>query len=165
MRKLFSLIIASAMLIAVLSNTQLSVCAMTYDTTYEKIISETTNYFEDGSFITILVSEGPITLSRTAMYSKSGSKHFVFYDKDKVELWRFTVHGTFTVNPNISATCIEDSYDIISDSAWQNESVSTYHSGNQAIGDAVFIEKYLFITIDTVNCNVVLSCDNNGNLS
>lgn len=166
MKKLLTLLMTTIFLAVGLSGTPLSAHAAINDTAHEQIISETTEYFEDGSSVTIIVSEESTALTRASAYSKSGSKHYVFFDQDKVELWRFTVHGTFTVNPGISATCTEDSYSIdISDNAWKNESASIYHSGNQAIGDAVFIEKLLFITIDTINCNVVLSCDSDGNLS
>lgn len=166
MKKLLTLLMTTAMLAAGLSGASLSAYAEEDNTAREKIISETTEYFEDGSSVTIIVSEESTALTRTSAYSKSGSKHFVYTDKDNNELWRFTVHGTFTVNPGISATCTEDSYSIdISDKAWHNESASTYHSGNQAIGDAVFIEKILFITTYTKCCNVILSCDSNGNLS
>lgn len=166
MKKLLTLLTTAIMLTTFLSGVSIYACAETADTAHEKIISETTKYFEDGSSVTIIVIEEPATLARERIYSKSGSKHYVFLDKDKVELWRFTVNGTFTVNPGISAICTEDSYNIsISDDAWRNESASTYHYENQAIGDAVFIEKLLFITIDTQNCNVILTCDSDGNLS
>ncbi len=166
MKKLLTLVITTAMLVTIFTKLSLSVCAETDKNAYGKIISETTEYFEDGSSVTIIVSEELTALTRASIYSKSGSKHYVYTDKDNNELWRFTVHGTFMVNPGISAICTEDSYDInISDNAWHNESVSTYHSGNQAIGDAVFIEKILFITTYTKHCEVTLSCDSNGNMS
>jgi hypothetical protein len=166
MKKLLTLLMTAALLTASFTYASLSAHAAASDSVHETIISKTTEYFEDGSSITIIVSEESTALTHASEYSKSGSKHYVFTDKDNNELWRFTVHGTFTVNHGISATCTEDSYDIdISNSAWHNESASTYHSGNQAIGDAVFIEKILFITTFTQDCNVVLSCDSNGNLS
>lgn len=166
MKKLLTLLMTTAMLTVGLSGTSLSARAEADNIAYEKIISETTEYFEDGSSVTIIVTEELTAPTRTSAYSKSGSKYYVFLSEDKVELWRFTIHGTFTVNPGINATCTEDSYSIdISDDAWHNESASTYHSGNQAIGDAAFVKKLLFIPVDTINCNVILSCDNNGNLS
>jgi hypothetical protein len=166
MKKFLTLLMTTAMLTVGFASTSLSACAAAGNIAHEKIINETTEYFEDGSSVTIIVTEESTSPTRTSAYSKSGSKHYIFLSEDKVELWRFTVHGTFMVNPGISAPCTDDSYDIdISDEAWQNESALTYHSGNQAIGEAVFIEKFLFITIDTINCNVVLSCDSNGNLA
>ena len=129
----------TAMLTVGLSGTSLSAHAEADNTAHEKIISETTEYFEDGSSVTIIVTEESTSPTRTSAYSKSGSKHYIFLSEDKVELWRFTVHGTFMVNPGISATLTEDSYSIdISDDAGHNESASTYHSGDQAIGDATF---------------------------
>lgn len=38
-------------------------------------------------------------------------------------------------------------------------------SGNKAIGHGELNRKLLFITVETKKCDVVLSCDNNGNLS
>ncbi len=166
MKKLLTLLITTALLVISFSNISISAHAETNDTAQEKIISETTEYFEDGSSVTIIVAEKSTTLTRSAAYSKSGSRHYIFFDKDKNELWRFSVHGTFMVNPGSSSTCTESSYSIsISDNAWENELASVYHSGNQAIGNAVFIKKFLFFTVDTQNCNVVLKCDANGNLS
>lgn len=166
MKKLLALILAAVMLTTTFSALSVSVHAETNIKTDEKIIWETTEYFKDGSSVTIILTEESTALKRTSTYSKSGSKHYVFYDKDKVELWRFSVHGTFTVNSGTNSTCTASSYSIsISDDTWQNESVSTYNSGNQAIGDATFIQKYLFVTISTQDCHVVLTCDFNGNLS
>ena len=166
MKKFLTLLMTTAMLTVGFASTSLSACAAAGNIAHEKIISVTTEYFEDGSSVTIIVSEESTALTRASTYSKSGSKHYVFSDQNNIEFWRFTVHGTFTVNPGISVTCTEDSYSIeISDDTWHNESASTYHSGNQAIGDAAFVKKLLFIPIDTINCNVILSCDSNGNLS
>lgn len=166
MKKLLVLILTAVMMATAFSAFSISVHAEINSETDEKIICETTEYFKDGSSVTIILTEESTALKRTSTYSKSGSKHYVFYDKDKVELWRFSVHGTFTVNSGISSTCTANSYSIsISDDTWQNESASTYNSGNQAIGDATFIQKYLFVTINTQDCHVVLTCDFNGNLS
>lgn len=166
MNKLFTLLMTFAMLTACLSTTSISARAEENAISQEEIVYETSEYFADGSSVTIIVTEESTAVAQASVYSKTGSKHYIFFNKDKVEVWRFSVHGTFTVNPGISSTCTEDSYSIvISDDTWKNEAVSTYHSGNQAIGDATFIKKVLFINVDTQNCNVVLSCDSNGSLS
>lgn len=110
MKKFLALFITTTLLAINLSSTPLSSCAATSDTANEKIISETTQYFEDGSPVTIIVTEESTALARTSVYSKSCSKHYVFTYRNDIELWRFTVHGTFTVNSGISATCTEDSY-------------------------------------------------------
>ena len=105
-------------------------------------------------------------LTRATTYTKTGSKYYILRNKNGAELWRFTVHGTFSVNSGVSSTCTGVSHSIsITEDAWQNESASTSRSGNQAIGDATFIKKLLFITVETKGCHVVLTCDSNGNLS
>lgn len=134
--------------------------------TSEIIVSETTEYYDDGTYATVIVSEETSPTTRATAYTKTGNKAYVLYNKNREELWRFTVHGTFSVNSGVSSTCTAVSHSIsITENAWQNESASTSRSGNQAIGDATFIKKLLFITVETKGCHVVLTCDKNGNLS
>lgn len=130
------------------------------------VVSQTVEYFEDGSHATITVTEDDSAMTRATTYTKTGSKHYVMQNKDGDELWRFTINGTFSVNSGVSATCTKSTYSIkITEDAWQNDSASASKSGNQATGTATFIKKLLFITTDTRECSVVLSCDKNGNLS
>lgn len=132
----------------------------------ENIISETTEYYEDGSSATIIVAELEQPQSRASAYTKSGYKSYVLKDKKGKELWRFTVNGTFSVNSGVSAACISASYNVkITEDSWQKESASAKRSGNQAIGEAEFIKKILSITTEKKSCRVVLSCDKNGKLS
>lgn len=113
-----------------------------------------------------MATGNPSALVQADTYSMAGAKHYIFSDENHNELWRFTVHGIFTVNPGVSATCTKDSCDFsISDDSWHNESASSSHSGNQAIGDAVFIRKILLLTVATQTCHVTLTCDSNGNFS
>ena len=166
MKKLSYRIMGLFVLSAVFLSLSFSVCAQANIETNETVISKNMQYFDDGSFVIITLTEDTTASAHATTYSKSGSKHYVFYNEEKVELWRFTVHGTFSINPGISSTCTADSYSVnISDKSWQNESASSYKSGNQSVGDATFIQKYLFITIKVQDCHVTLSCDSNGNLS
>lgn len=131
----------------------------------EQVISEAIEYFEDGSSIVItVIEESPII--RGTSYNESGSKRCIMKNNSGNEICSFTIHGTFSVNSGSSVTCTATSCSFsITDDAWENDSTSSYCSGNQAIGDATFIRKLLSITIDSKNCHVVLSCDNEGNLS
>lgn len=132
----------------------------------EQIISETVEMLEDGYYVKTIVAEGNPTKATRATTTKSGSKAFVLYNNSDVELARFTVKGTFSVNNGVSATCTASSYTTsISNNAWSVKSASATKSGNQAIGDVVFIKKVLFITTNTREAHVVLTCDKNGNLS
>lgn len=173
-KKMSSLLTATTVLVSLFFSISISAHAEPTENTLEVVIQETIEYFEDGSSLTITVTEVPIdmtaddssTLALTSSYLMAGAKHYTFYDQDHNELWRFTVNGTFSVNPGVSATCTEDSFDFsISDNSWHNESASSYHSGNQSIGDATFIKKILFLTVDTQTCHVALTCDSNGNLT
>ena len=128
------------------------------------VVSETVEYLPDGNSVVItVVDETPVTPYGT-VFTKTGSKYYNLRNKDGKILWTFTVKGTFSVG--VSATCTATSHSInIVDTAWQNESASTSRSGNKAKGYAKFIRKVLFVTVETREANVTLTCDNNGNLS
>ena len=132
----------------------------------EKLVSQETERCPDGSFITITITEQSSSSVRSTAFSKTGSKSYAAHDKNGHELWRFTVHGTFSVTPGVNAVCTNASYSTsVSNDSWRCESASARKSGNQAIGEAAFVKKFLGITTDRKNCYVVLSCDKNGNLS
>lgn len=132
---------------------------------YDNIITETIEYYDDGSYITVTIFDETAIVTQSSTYIKQGSKTQILHNADGEEAWSFTVHGTFSVDPGVSAVCVEASHSIsISDDAWKNESASSYCSGNQAIGDASFVKKILFFTADVKECHVVLTCDENGNL-
>ena len=135
------------------------------EATKQNVISNTTEYFVYGSYMTITVTED-IPATRGTLSHKSGSKDYVLTNKYGNELWRFTVHGTFSINSGVSATCTAASYSVsITNDAWENESASAYYSESQAIGDATFIKKLLSITVESKSCHVTLTCDSKGNLS
>ena len=131
----------------------------------KKIINEEIEYYPDGSYTVITLTEDEGITSRGTVYSKSGSKKFSHYDSNKLA-WEFTVNGTFTVTTGVNAMCTASSYSVnIFNDAWSNKSASTYEYSNQAIGNATFTKKVLFVTTDTQDCQVILSCDANGQLS
>ena len=153
-------------LTAALPSSTVSVYAENPEKSDEQIISQTTEYLEDGSYITITISEKTYQTARGTAYYKNGSKSYVFNHKDGTEGYRFTVFGSFYVNPGVSSSCTKAFHSItITDTAWKNDSASSYCSGNQAVGDATFIRKLLGITVETRSCHVVLTCDTDGNLS
>ncbi len=167
MKKILTCFTTIIILIMILSSTLLHTqAANPIELDATNVVCQTMEYFEDGSYITIIVTEHVSATPRATTYTKTGSKHYVMRNKDGDELWRFTVNGTFSVNSGVSATCAKSTYTIkITEDAWQNDSASASKSGNQATGKATFIKKLLFITTDTRNCSVILSCDKNGNLS
>ena len=160
MKKVLALIL-SVVTVACLMG--ISANAASYE---EKIVSERTEYFSDGSSVVITVTEKITPATRAAAYSKSGSKTYTSKNSSGEILWKFTLKGTFSVNSGVSATCTSTSYSKsnLAD-GWSLKSGSSYASGNQAIGDGTFQHKTLFVVTDTKSCHVVLKCDANGNLS
>lgn len=129
------------------------------------VVSQATEYLEDGSSVEIVVRELP-TMTRAAS-SKTGSKTYTKKNSSGDVLWEFVEKGTFSVDKGVSSTCTAASHTYsIKNSAWKNTKATSKKSGNQAIGDGTFEQKLLgIITVDTVNCHVVLTCDKNGKLT
>lgn len=164
MKKLFTCYIPLVIFSFTFWITILPAYARTNEAAKQNVVSETIEYFEDGSYMTITVTED-IPSIRGILSNKSGSKDYVLTNKYGNELWRFTVNGTFSLKPGVSATCTAASCSFsIANDAWENESTSAYYSENQAIGDATFIRKLLSITVESKSCHVVLTCDSDGNL-
>lgn len=139
------------------------------NTESQKIISEETINTAEYN-ITISVFEdinntnGITPLAST--YEKSGKKTYTAKNNDGDTLFSFTVHGTFSVQSGVSASCTKASYSYsITDNIWELKSASASRSGNKAVGDAEFIKKILFITVDSLEPHIVLTCDSNGKLS
>lgn len=130
------------------------------------VISETKEYLADGGYLLITVSEDTAITPCATIYTKSGTKTTTYVSSDGIVQWSFTVHGTFQINSGVSASCTSSSYSSdIAVSSWHLGSAASNYSGNHANGSATFNKKVLFITTDTVNVNVILTCDSNGNLS
>lgn len=167
MKKLITFLLTAIFaLTTALPGNILTAQAAAEETLLSETVSETIEYFEDGSYVVVTVTRPSGRTARATTYQMSGSKAYIDYNQNGEELWRFTVNGTFTVNEGVSATCTAATYTIsITNTAWSNKSASAYASGNQAIGDATFIRKLLGITVETRDCHVVLTCDEYGNLS
>ncbi len=135
----------------------------------QELVSEET-IEKDGLYITVSIFEDKQTKSDaipySSIYEKSGKKTYTAKNADKETLFSFTVYGSFTVNTGISASCTKSSYSYsIANNAWELKTASTQCSGNRAVGNAEFIKKLLFVTVDTFDAHIVLNCDSNGNLS
>lgn len=167
MKKIFSIFLSALMVLTVLFVPTASAYSEEPENSIpEIIVSKDTEYLSNGYSIITIITEKAIPQSRATTFTKSASKYYVLLNEDLEELWRFTVHGTFSVNSGVSSSCTAVSYSYsISEDVWENESASCYRSGNQAIGDATFIKKLLLITVERKSCHVVLTCDKNGNLS
>lgn len=163
MKKLFSV---SLSLVLVMVLFLMPFGAQAQESVSEVVLSETVELLENGYYVKTIVAEDVPAMSPRATTTKSGSKVRVFYNNSDEEIMRFTLKGTFSLNTGVSATCTASSYTTsISNNSWSVKSASATKSGNQAIGDVTFVKKVLFITTDTQEAHVVLTCDKNGNLS
>ncbi len=95
----------------------------------------------------------------------SGEKYYSYKNSDGVVQWRATLSGTFSYNGS-SATCTAAScVTSVQHGNWSESYNHAYPSGGTAQADVTMIRKVLFITVQTENVHLVLTCDANGNLS
>lgn len=129
------------------------------------LVSQTTQTLANGNIVTVTVSESPVS-TYASSFAKSGSKTYTFCKSDGTVLWTFTVNGVFTVTTGVSSVCTEATYSYtIYNSVWQFGSASATRSGNKAVGNGSFDRKLFSFVLETQTCEVVLTCDTNGNLS
>ena len=158
MKKLLSIILTTILLISLFSIT-------TYAQSPEIIISETTEYFEDGSSITTTVTQLASNDLTRATKTITGSKTKTVKNGDGDVLYKFKVTGTFTVNEGVSSTCTAVSCSASNlASGWTLDSSTKSKSGNKATATGVFKYTVLFIST-TQETTATLTCDKNGNLS
>ncbi len=119
-------------------------------------------YFDDGSYAVITVSEESINARAT---TKTGSKIYTYKNSDGETQWTYKVTGTFSYTGS-SATCtaVSDSYTISNDN-WHMSSHSCSKSSNTANGSVTMKYKFLGITTNTVSRNITLTCSATGVLS
>ncbi len=126
-------------------------------------------YYDDGSTLTI----SPVQITQISAYSTdstekklSANKSAMRKDSDGNIEWEYTLYGTFTYVPGVSSVCTATTYRYeINDDAWSFSDGSATKSGNKAFGKGVFKRKTLFITTDTVNIDISLTCDIYGNVT
>ena len=165
MKKILSIILTTVILVSLFS---FNASAITNNglTENEIVVSETTEYFEDGSSITTTITQFINQTSARATKTVSGSKTKTAKNSSGSVLYKFKVTGTFLVNEGVSATCTAVSCSA-SDlaSGWSLDSSSTSKSGNTASATGIFKYKVLGITTKTQETNVELACDAHGTLS
>lgn len=139
-------------------------CNGTFDN--EVVISETTEYFEDGSSITTTITQFANERQTRETKSISGSKTHTAKDADGNVLFKFKISATFNVNVGVSATCTTVSCSASDcNYGWELDSSATSKTSNTAHATGIFKKKTLFITTQTREIITSLSCNANGTLS
>lgn len=162
MKKIISIVLITVLLLCTVS---ISVSATTQR---EVVVSENTEYFEDGSSITTTITQIVSNSKNLARATRNvtGSKTKTVKNSSGDVLFKFKITGTFTVNEGVSATCTAVSCSA-SDlaSGWSLDSYSTSKSGNTATATGNFKHKVLGITNVTQQVTNTLTCSTTGTLS
>ena len=140
--------------------------ALANNTTMIKV-SETIEYLPDGTkIVTIIEEEVPSVSTRATTYTKTGSKTSRCINDNEQTIWTFTTKGTFSVVEGTSSTCTSASYSYTTPgSNWSLKSGSATKSSNKAIGNGIFVQKILGITLKTNEATCTLTCSKTGVLS
>ena len=132
---------------------------------YGEIINQEVIPQDDGGVI-IVTTYRDIVLPYAMSYQQVGTKRLIGRNASGVAQYEFILHGTFEVTRGVRSVCINASHDYeIYNSDWRYISGTSHFNANKAFGDATFKEVVDFITGQTVDVDLVLTCDENGNLS
>lgn len=128
----------------------------------EQIVNTTIEYFEDGSYAVITITE-EVNNSRASV--KNGTKTYTHKDSNGETVWTYKITGTFSyTGSSSSCTAVSDSYTIVNDD-WHMSSHSCSKSGNKASGTVTMKRTLLGITTKTVSKDLTLTCSATGVLS
>ncbi len=127
-------------------------------------------YLEDGSYITTELREEIFVVNdsvlRSESLTKKGSKTVTYRDSNGNVDWEYILSGEFAFVEGVSAICTNATYTVhIYNDDWSFSNGSATKSSNVAYGVGTFKKKLLFITTKTVNIDISITCDVNGNLS
>lgn len=144
----------------------LSVLVLINITINESFADETINAAtaSDGYIFVITIDEQELS-EDTNLEDGITSHYKTFTCKYNGEtLWKVTLKGYFQYN-GVTATCVGSSCTAtVYASSWSCSYKTSYESGNQAIGEATMVKKFLGITIDSQSVHLTLVCDKDGNV-
>ena len=133
------------------------------------LISTDRQTFEDGSYVVTTLYEYNDTQisSLSSTITKDGEAKVNFYNSSNVLEWTYTLYASFDIVEGESAVCTNANYKYsISKSNWKFSDGNAYYEDNVAYGKGTFKYKMLgFITSNTRNINISITCDNYGNLT
>lgn len=129
------------------------------------LISTSTVNNNNGSYTVTKLYKASNTAKDTT-YNTYGIKDVTHYESDDSITWQYTLTGYFTVTSGVSSVCTNATYSqYINASGWYFSNGSATYSGNTAYGAGTYKYKILFITIQTIEIDISISCDIYGNLT
>jgi hypothetical protein len=171
MKKLLIFICFLAMSLITILSEPINVNAVSSSSSDDLVlISEETTYNYDTSYIKIKVYSSSLNLIKiyntNRVYTKTGVSEVTRHESDGTIIWQYTLTGYFEINPGISCTCYNAIYSQYSNnSSWNFSNGAASCIDNAAYGQGTFKYKLLLITFQTVNIDVRVMCDINGNIS
>ena len=125
-----------------------------------------TEYYTDGSYAKIVITEDSSSSKATkATQTKSGTKGWIFYNANGVQLWKVQITGTFSYTGSTSTCTNVTKATFLYDNAWKVTAESCSKSGNKAMGSFTVKRYALLIPVQTENVSITLTCSANGTLS
>ena len=150
MKRFFTLVLAALLLLAALP---MAATAAAED----KLVSTSTEYFDDGSYAVTNVYESAIQ-PRTG---KTGYAEAIYYAANGAQIFKVTVTGSFDYTYGVSAKATSATASVsLYDSSASFVSKNAYTSGASAVANGVIKHSGV-----TVSKTVTLTCDKYGNLS
>lgn len=123
--------------------------------------SEEIIYFEDGSYLTTVITGGTSRASGSFTKTKTST----YYESNGTAVWDIALTASF-IYTGISATCTSCSGKVtVYSSNWYEISKSTSRDGGSAFCNVEMGRKVLGITLEKVPHTVTLTCDKDGNVS
>lgn len=120
-------------------------------------------YLDDGGYLLISPVREVEAGNRTTITRARDVTH---YDSDDEVEWKYTLTGTFTYTYGVSATCTNAYYtQTINDDSWTFSDGDATRTGATAHGVGTYVKKFWFITIQTINVDISLTCDIYGNVT
>ena len=136
--------------------------------TFAKDAQESITYYTDGSYTVITMQNADFAFAKVLQALRSvktktiTAKH---YDSSDNLEWTASLTGTFSYNgTTASCTSVSKSTTIYA-SAWKCTSSSCSKSGATATGNFTFKRYTVGLPVQTINQNLTMTCDPNGNIT
>ena len=123
--------------------------------------------FDSGDYL--IISEPTVrtaTCRKGAVTEINADRFTAYYDSDDNLEWKYTLYATFEYEYGVSSVCTNAYYvQNIYKGNWTFSNGAAYTSANRATGTGRYVEKYLFITVNTIEVSLTMTCDVFGNVT
>lgn len=147
-----------------IANTDMS-AAKAAEVSDKILVSYETEVLEDGSYLVSELYQQNSNQNARATETIVGERVVTKYSASDKLLWTYTLIGYFTVFYGVSSECYHAEYVTdIQNNSWSFSDGYIYYNEDTAYGEGTFTYRILGIKAQTVNIDVYIACDINGNL-